>query len=284
MQHPYELLREEYAHNWATMKPLRQAAADKVAADLLNSIVQSRYERVRVLTGVPVLFTGPVHMREASLNFRTYLGNGDPLNQVTTHVPQGRGPFKLWEDGAVDAFKLQRLEKVPNWSVPRLLFEQEGYNGWGYRGRGMVSPYLWAGTNIYSGGKYTSDGNFDPKAFDMQLGTAIVMKTMIDMSPGLLDELYSVVPPKVVPIVPLQLPVGVGGTGVGVTHDAFWIQDTLNKVMKPDPLLLVDGSIGRKTRGEIIRFQAHYGLEPDGFVGPKTMSMMEKALFEIDSA
>jgi lysozyme family protein len=54
----------------------------------------------------------------------------------------------------------------------------EGYNGWGYRNRGVPSPYNWSGTNIYDSGKFTSDGHYSPSAIDQQLGVCAILKRM----------------------------------------------------------------------------------------------------------
>ena len=46
-------------------------------------------------------------LRDSTFDFDTYLGTGEPLNRVTRLEPKGRGPFKSFEDGAVDAFKIK---------------------------------------------------------------------------------------------------------------------------------------------------------------------------------
>ena len=58
-----------------------------------------------------------------------------------------------------------RLDQVKVWSVERMLYECEKYNGWGYLKRGP-SPYLWSWTNIYRGGKYVEDGVYSASAWD----------------------------------------------------------------------------------------------------------------------
>jgi lysozyme family protein len=59
-----------------------------------------RYQAVEKRTGVPWPFIAVTHEREASQRWDTQLGQGDPLNRVSVHVPKGRGPFSTWEDGA----------------------------------------------------------------------------------------------------------------------------------------------------------------------------------------
>jgi lysozyme family protein len=122
-----------------------------------------------------------IHEMECSQNFNRYLGNGQSFNQVTTIVPKGRGPFKTFDDGAVDALKLQGVDRVTDWSITSVLHFLEGYNGYGYsKFHSMASPYIWSGSQFYSVGKYTGDGNFDPKAVSQQIGVALLLKVIID--------------------------------------------------------------------------------------------------------
>ncbi len=60
------------------------------------------------------------------------------------------------------------------WSLDRI----EGYNGLGYRNRGVPSPYLFSGTTVYEKGKYTGDGKYSASAIDQQLGVVAVLKRM----------------------------------------------------------------------------------------------------------
>lgn len=149
----------------------------KTAADRINSY-KSRYETVAKATGVPWWFIGLTHYRESNLNFNTYLGNGQVLSKKTTIVPKGRGPFKTWEDGAIDALTKcpPYASKNKDWSIGGSLVMLEQYNGLGYASKGVPSPYLWAGTNQYTKGKYVADGIYSPTAVDKQLGVAGILK------------------------------------------------------------------------------------------------------------
>src|SRR6266850_5889304 len=86
---------------WNACK-LNKTAQFKSVADRLTTS-KDRYKAVEERTGVPWWFIAVVHEREASQKWNTQLGQGDPLNRVSTHVPKGRGPFSTWEDGAYDA-------------------------------------------------------------------------------------------------------------------------------------------------------------------------------------
>ena len=159
------------------------------AADIIYENREA-YREVGFLTGepwgtvgVPWVMVGALHMRESSCDFGTHLHNGDPLTAKTVHVPAGRpatgSPPFTWEESAVDALTVSphELGKIVNWNMERILFECEKYNGWGYIGK-CNSPYIWACTNHYTGGKYVADGKYDPNAWDKQVGCAAIFKIL----------------------------------------------------------------------------------------------------------
>lgn len=160
--------------------PTFKAVADRL---MFN---RPRYEAVaKALAAkgyqIPWEFIAVTHQREASGNFNTYLGNGQPLNKKTTIVPKGRGPFPGgWEEGAIDAlvYAPPYAAKNKDWSIKGTLDKLEEYNGLGYRAKGVPSPYLWAGTNQYVKGKYVADHVYDPNHVDTQLGCAGLLKFM----------------------------------------------------------------------------------------------------------
>ena len=138
---------------------------------------KSKYEAVETKTGVPWYLVAALHYREASLNFKTCLHNGDPLPGPTKHVPKGRGPFKTWEDAAIDALKYDGLDHIKFETVTTCLVMAEKYNGLGMRNKGKFTPYVWAGTNHSDEtGKYVSDGVYNPLAKEKQLGVAAIFK------------------------------------------------------------------------------------------------------------
>jgi len=111
------------------------ATIDKLVGQLISN--RSRYENVAESLGIPWYFIAAIHNMESSQNFSKHLHNGDPLSARTRDVPAGRpkkgNPPFTWEESAVDALQLRKLHKIKEWSLPRLLYELEGYNGWGYR-------------------------------------------------------------------------------------------------------------------------------------------------------
>jgi len=146
---------------------------------------KARYQSVSAKTAVPWAFIAVAHEREASQNWNTQLGQGDQLNRVSTHVPEGRGPFKTWEDGAYDALVSCSPYAARNkdWSIGGTLTMLERYNGLGYAARGRPSPYIWSGTDQYVSGKYVRDGVYDPNAVDQQFGCAGLLKAMMQLDP-----------------------------------------------------------------------------------------------------
>lgn len=142
------------------------------------SNIANQYQPVQQATKVPWQLISAFHYRESNLDFSTCLHNGDPLGQITTHVPKGRGPFNTWKDAAIDALKYDGLADQDNWTIAKMLMFAESYNGTGYLKyhQDVMSPYLWSGTNFYLGnGKYTDDGKFNPKAKDDQIGVAAIL-------------------------------------------------------------------------------------------------------------
>lgn len=139
------------------------------------------YQNVSLKTNIPAIVVAAIHYRESDSNFSTYLANGDPLFDAngyaikTTHIPTGLGPYNSWSDAAIATLQ-GRVMQNQQWDVVSALIWCEKYNGLGYRRRDINSPYVWAGTNAYTSGKYGSDGNFDPTLIDQQVGCAAIFK------------------------------------------------------------------------------------------------------------
>ena len=148
---------------------------------LANKTRYAGIARAFVNPGLKWWLVGVIHQMECSQNFSRYLGNGQPLNQVTTIEPIGRGPFPTFEAGAIDALKLQNANDITDWSIDGVLHFLEGYNGYGYsKYHNMNSPYLWSGSNQYTSGKYVADGKFDANAVSQQVGVALLLKVIIN--------------------------------------------------------------------------------------------------------
>jgi lysozyme family protein len=127
-------------------------------------------------SGMPWYFVALVHAMESSGDvgrFRTHLHNGDPLTRPTVQIPKNRPrttgfPFS-WEESARDALALQKLDQQTDWTLPRMLFYFEKFNGFGPRGKGHATAYLWSYSNQYIKGKYE------------QPGVSAILKQLVDV-------------------------------------------------------------------------------------------------------
>lgn len=157
---------------------------------------KKRFESVSEKTGVPARLIASMYCTEGGikynkqkkeweLNFDKYLHNGQPLGSPTTAVPKdvyfeedqwelaaihalggyndGRECFDLRGKKASEYAKDNR-EKLGltehSKDMGSMLAFAELYNGKGYRNRGKMSSYVYAGTNLAPRGRYAGDGNF----------------------------------------------------------------------------------------------------------------------------
>lgn len=180
-----ETTKSGYKALWekAQISPDKVSAARTIARKIIAN--RDKYEEISRKTGVPIAMIGALHMRESAMRFDRHLHCGDPLTARTVHVPKGRPktgepPFSF-EESAVDALAMppHSLSSVKNWTVQRILFETERYNGWGYLGKGN-SPYVWSWTNNYKSGKYVADHVYDPNAIDKQPGCVAIYKALVE--------------------------------------------------------------------------------------------------------
>jgi lysozyme family protein len=263
----FEDYRAAYASNWhkLVIRQERRDEARKFAQRLLNG--KPRYVAVEQRTDVPWWFTGLCHYRESTFDFDTYLGNGEPLNRKTRLEPKGRGPFKSFEDGAVDAFKIKGWLNASDWGIERVSYRLETFNGFGYHKYGVNSPYLYGGSTLYGppeakGGKYPRDHVFDPKIVDKQLGTLVLLKKLIELDASITFE-----PPAP----------DVEEDEDHIERGILWVQQSLNELGARPPLE-EDGVNGPLTMAMVRRFQQENDLEVDGLAGPHTIGEIDKHL------
>ena len=161
---------------------------------------KAQYLAVEARSGVPWFMIAALHNRESDANFATYLGNGEALDRKTALVPKGRGPFASWEAGAADALALDGLDQVKTWSPERACFEIEKFNGFGYRKRGVRSPYLWSFSNHYARGKYVADGRFSSTSVDEQCGAIPILKAIMELDASARFKAKTLTPTKPITI------------------------------------------------------------------------------------
>lgn len=186
---PYQ---REYQVLWDTiqLKKDKLALIDKVIKKLREPARWDEYLKLLKATGVPPQVTAVIHERESGANLKGVLHNGELIvgtGRKTKLVPAGRGPFSTFFDAGVDAFRKEGLHTF-DWKAggpARVAYSLEKFNGFGYRKKGIHSPYLWAATNHYTRGKYVSDGVFSATAVDQQLGGMAVLRRMMDLDPSL---------------------------------------------------------------------------------------------------
>lgn len=183
--HDFESLKAEYATLFAGLevRPEFAEAADWQARAVRQ--FRPRYELVGKEVGVPWFFIGAIHGLEASFNFRAHLHNGDfPLAQRTRQVPSGRPlvwqPPSDWGSSAKDALRLLGFAGKTDWTLERTLYRLEAFNGFGYRRRGVPTPYLWCYSTHYDRGKFVADGRWNPDARSQQCGAAVALKLLRD--------------------------------------------------------------------------------------------------------
>ena len=201
-------LSQEYVWLWSQLAPggPKQAEADRAAQVALDN--KGRYQSVADATKAPWFFIAAIHYREASQSWRGCLHNGDPWNQVTVHVPAGRGPWNSWEEAAVDALQYEGYANLHDWTCGDVFRRLEFYNGRGYRIGGVknfvchkhgnrvgtfdgiyhgsmqdttprnASPYVYSGTPYYAKGVSIEDHSFYPDAVDGNVGVMLFLKTL----------------------------------------------------------------------------------------------------------
>ena len=142
------------------------------------------YARIAEATGIPPQLIAAIHYRESGCNFNTYLHNGDPLGKPTTNYPQGIY-FDNFEEAAIEALSgKSQLRDAFNLStsstdMAAMAAFAERYNGLGYYNKDKISPYVYSGTSIYTGGKYVRDGVYDANVVDKQPGVYILISAII---------------------------------------------------------------------------------------------------------
>lgn len=277
MQHPYLSLKSEYDDLLSTMAVNSVAAVEAVAKKLIGPNYLPRYQHVSALTGVPAVLIAALDERESGADPNAALGQGDPWNKISKHVPIGFGPWSSWDEAAEFYVKYDHLnDNAYPWSWSYACFKAEAWNGFGPRAHGIHTGYLWSGTNHYSKGKYVADGVWNPDFVDKQLGVVPIMMRMVALCPALKFDPLAVTeisftdssPPSPVPL-------GLGGHG---QHSIKWLQQALNAIILPEGAkLVVDGSYGRKTASAVRQFQSAYHLDDvDGIFGPKTDAVLSQ--------
>ena len=191
IEEPIEIIEEipietmEYKYN---IPDFEINLSDEQAMSLENFIENWQenkkiYEQVASKTNVPAELIAAIHWRESGGNFDAYLHNGTKIGETLDTI-NGSKIFYSWQDSALDALTNYggNPDNIIQDDFQSYCDYAEHYNGMGYsKYHNMNSPYVWAGTNLYSSGKYVQDGNFDPNKVDRQLGVAVMLKTLLEL-------------------------------------------------------------------------------------------------------
>jgi hypothetical protein len=166
-------LRSANTKRWANARLTRNFSF--VAKHLVSPSAKSRYQAVAAKTGVPWAAIAVIHERECSQDWTGSLAQGDPWNRVSVHVPAGRGPFRSWEDAAVDALVncAPYAARNEDWSIGGTLTKLEEYNG-------LVTPPAACRRHICGQGPI----NIDPANIS---ATACTIRMPLIASSGVLD-------------------------------------------------------------------------------------------------
>jgi|GEM_PF-4102424 len=267
----YLTYKAEYERLWANVavRPERNVTLDWYVNQVVAN--KTRYMKLQETTGVPWYWIGITHGLEGSFDFTSHLHNGDSLSAPTWQVPAGRpltgrAPF-TWEFSAADALAMKSYNRSwGDWSVPALLaYSFERYNGFGYRSKGINSPYLWSFSYHYTKGKYTFDGFYDPTAVSAQAGAMTILRRGMDRGAF---SLFTVTMPETVkaddkPVMPRTLMVGMSDG-----------PDVLLLKMRLKSFGFYTGALDRRfdaTLETAVRAaQKFHGLSADGAVGAIT--------------
>lgn len=132
------------------------------------------YEIGAQLIKVPWTLLAALHEREAGGNLDKHPANGDSLRDKTHNVPSGlprhvRPPFTYLN---VLREEMAELVRPPDgvWTLLEMCHAAEHFNGLGYRGKGLPSPYVVGSTTIERHGKYIADHVWDKSFDDPQIG------------------------------------------------------------------------------------------------------------------
>jgi lysozyme family protein len=280
MTHPFKDLEAEYQGWVNSVRPLtsRIGEIDMVAHHLLRPEAVVNFGLVADKLGIPLIWQAPSFERECGADFSRSPAQGDPWNRTSVHVPKNRGPFGSWYDSAYDAY--HTIDHIDDnsapWSLAYCCWKWEVINGFGYRARGLRSPYVVGGTNLQQSGKYVADGQFDPYHMDGQLGCLPIAMRMIELMPNLgFRQAAQTMAAALAGLPRVAAPsLAVGGDLAGCK----WIQASLNAVLHPSPNLIVDGSYGRLTRAAVRQAQELFGLSQNGLVDDALCEKIDNAL------
>jgi lysozyme family protein len=222
---------------------------------------------------VPAALIAALHYRESSSRFDTYLHQGDPLGQPAIHHPSDIPIFYEWEDAAIHALNSKSWLRdelgmdSETTDKASLATFAEAYNGLGYHYRGLTSPYVYAGTEVYQGGRYVRDGVFDANSWDQRPGVMALLASVENST-----EEVPVTRPQTDSNAWAQVVAGNAILRDGSRGPAVrLLQEKLHEL---GYRVARDGVFGQQTQLAVKAFQTHHQLGVDGRVGPQTAAAL----------
>lgn len=228
---------------------------------------QARYEAVAAATGVPAMMIAAIHYREASMDFGTYLHQGDPLGRPAVNHPANIPVFHDWEEaakhalGMKDGLRQQLGIEADTRDATALATYAEAYNGLGYHYRDKASPYVYGGTTAYDGGLFVADGQYSASTVDRRPGALALMEATGE---GLdRPDAAAVQAQAWARVVSGEEVLRRGSSGAAVMA-------LQQRLVDAGYDLAVDGDFGPGTEAVVRQAQAALGLVADGAVGKGT--------------
>ncbi len=235
---------------------------------------QARYEAVAAKTSIPAALVAALHWRESTGDFSTYLHQGDPLGKKAVNEPNNIPIFHKWEEAAVHALTMK--DKADNRDALNITTQtkdaaslaaySEMYNGMGYEGRGLASPYVYSGTDTYTGGKYIRDGVFSRKAKDQQLGVMTMLGSIGGMDASVAKA------PVIGPVGWATLTHGTRTLHRG--DKGSLVGDLQSRLAKAGFPCGDDRAFGPTVEKTVKAYQVAKGLPDDGVVGVEMSKLM----------
>lgn len=183
----FEDVADEYRRLFETceIRSEHRSTVQWYVSKIIDAARRKSYEQVFEETCVPWHAVAIIHGMECSFDMTSHLHNGDTLKAKTKNVPAGRPnpwlPPSDWVSSAVDALRYDKLHEQADWSLSRMLYRWEGYNGWRSRLLYKINtPYLWSFSNHYTKGKFVADNKWDPNAVSKQCGAAVMLKALVE--------------------------------------------------------------------------------------------------------
>ncbi len=182
---------DNYDYEYYNIKQINQKVSDEYMSqveDFRKTYKENidTYTKISKEIDMPRQLIAAIHFRESSCNFESYFQNGDPLGAPTVNEPKGVY-CETFTESAIMVLKNEYFVNAKNnysltansRDVASMCAFAETYNGWGYKENGMISPYVFSGTNIYTSGLYVSDRNFDNSFVDGRPGVYLLINSIM---------------------------------------------------------------------------------------------------------